>query len=212
MLSDSDLGSDERTELSDAISQNGTQLLNMIDNTIHLSKIETDAVEMRLAFCKVNNLVRDIYNRSRTIIPDSRSVKLHLDLDAPNPAFGFSTDANLLSETLNILVDNAIKYTMKGEIHIGYEMQRNEAIKFFVSDTGIGIPEEELENIFSRFYRVKNEINDFTSGSGLGLPIAQHYIQLLGGELKIETKSGKGTTFWFQLPFKEGEGYMKIVS
>lgn len=212
MLSDGDLEGAERIELSDAISQNGTQLLNMIDNTIHLSKIETDAVDMRSAFCKVNTMVRDIYNRSRAIIPDARPVKLHLDLDVPNPAFGFVTDASLLGEILNILADNAIKYTLKGEIRIGYEMLRNEAIKFFVSDSGIGIPEEELENIFSRFYRVKNEINDITSGSGLGLPIAQHYVQLLGGELQIETSPGKGTTFWFHLPFKEGEGYMKIVS
>ena len=212
MLTDSDLGNAERTELADAISQNGTQLLNMIDNTIHLSKIETDSVIMHPGFCKVNTLLRNIYNRSRTLVPDARPVKLHLDLDVPNPAFGFVTDSNLLGETLLILVDNAIKYTQSGEIHLGYEMMRNEAVRVSVSDTGIGIPEEEKENIFSRFYRVKNEINDVTSGSGVGLPIAQHYVQLLGGELQLETAPGKGTTFSFSLPFKEGEGYLKIVS
>jgi len=212
MLTDSDLGNTERIELSDAISQNGTQLLNMIDNTIHLSKIETDSVDMHTSFCKVNTLLRDIYNRSRTLVPDARPVKLHLDLDVPNPAFGFLTDTNLLGEAMLILVDNAVKYTQKGEIHLGYEMLRNEAVKFSVSDTGIGIPQEEIENIFSRFYRIKNEINDITSGSGVGLPIAQHYVQLLGGDLNIETTPGKGTTFWFTLPFNEGEGYLKIVS
>ncbi|MFW5774147.1 MAG: ATP-binding protein, partial [Tangfeifania sp.] len=212
MLTDSNLGNTERIELSDAISQNGTQLLNMIDNTIHLSKIETDSVDMHTSFCKVNTLLRDIYNRSRTLVPDARPVKMHLDLDVPNPAFGFVTDTNLLGETLLILVDNAVKYTRKGEIHLGYEMLRNETVKFSVSDTGIGIPQEEIEYIFSRFYRVKNEINDITSGSGVGLPIAQHYVQLLGGELNIETAPGKGTTFWFNLPFNEGEGYLKIVS
>jgi signal transduction histidine kinase len=183
----------------------------MIDNTIHLSKIETNAVEVQPTFCKVNTLVRDIYNRFTPLIPDSRQVKLNFDLDVPNPAFGFITDSRLLSEVLLILVDNALKYTQKGEIYLGYEMLRNEQVKFIVSDTGIGIPEEEKENIFSRFYRVKNEINDITSGSGLGLPIAQHYALLLGGELQLETTPGKGTTFSFLLPFKEGEGYLKIV-
>ncbi|MBW6535989.1 MAG: PAS domain-containing sensor histidine kinase [Mariniphaga sp.] len=212
MLAEGGLGSSERVELSDAISQNGTQLLNMIDNTIHLSKIETDAVDISMNFCPVNGLVRDIYNHYRTLIPDGRQVKMSMDLDIPNPSFGFVTDRRLLLETLQILVDNAIKYTRQGEIRLGYEMLGTDAIKFRISDTGIGIPPEETENIFSRFYRVRNEINDMTSGSGIGLPIAQHYVQLLGGELKLESTPGKGTTFWFTLPFKEGQGYLRVVS
>lgn len=212
MLAEGGLGGTERMELSDAISQNGTQLLNMIDNTIHLSKIETDSVNMALNFCPVNALVRDIYNRYRPLIPDGRQVKMKLDMDVPNSSFGFLTDRRLLLETLQILVDNAIKYTTQGEIYLGYKMVGTDAVKFTVSDSGIGIPKEEHENIFSRFYRVKNEINDVTSGSGIGLPIAQHYVQLLGGELKLESTPGKGTTFTFDLPFREGEGYLRVVS
>ena len=180
MLTEGGLNSSERTELSDAISQNGTQLLNMIDNTIHLSKIETNAVDLTMNFCAVNVLIRDVYNRFKPLIPEGRQVKMHLNLDVPHSAYGFVTDRRLLLESLQILVDNAVKYTTRGEIYLGYEMMRNELVKFTVSDTGIGIPQEELMNIFSRFYRVKNEINDLTSGSGIGLPIAQHYIQLLG--------------------------------
>jgi PAS domain S-box-containing protein len=202
----------ERMELSDAISQNGQQLLNMIDNTIHLSRIETEAIEVHLNFCKVNTLLRDIYNKYRPIIPDTRDVRIAMNLDVPNPVFGFETDEKLLREVLNILVDNAIKYTTKGEISMGYEMLLNEAVQFYVSDSGIGIPEDETENIFSRFYRVKNSINDTTSGSGLGLPIAQHYVSLLGSELELKSVPGQGTKFWFKLPFKEGKGFLKIVS
>ena len=212
ILAEGGLGSAERTELSDAISQNGTQLLNMIDNTIHLSKIETNAIDLSMNFCPVNTLMRDIYTRYKPIIPDGRQVKMQLNLDVPNSSFGFVTDRRLLIEALQILVDNAVKYTRNGEIHIGYEMRYNEEVKFTVSDTGIGIPKNEAENIFSRFYRVKNEINDMTSGSGIGLPIAQHYVQLLGGELKLKSDPGKGTTFWFSLPFKEGQGYLRVVS
>ncbi|SHE97057.1 PAS domain S-box-containing protein [Mariniphaga anaerophila] len=212
MLAEGGLGSSERTELSDAISQNGTQLLNMIDNTIHLSKIETDSVDLIMNFCPVNSLVRDIYNHYRPLIPDGRQVRMSMNQDVPNSSFGFVTDRRLLLETMQILVDNAVKYTKQGEIHLGYEMLGTDAVRFIVSDTGIGIPKDELENIFSRFYRIRNEINDVTSGSGIGLSIAQHYIQLLGGELHLESTPGKGSTFSFDLPFREGKGFLRVVS
>ncbi len=212
MLAESELANLDKLELSDAISQNGRQLLNMIDNTIHLSKIETDTVEVSMRFCSVNTLMRDIFNKYRIHIPDARQVKMFMNLDVPNNTFGFTTDQRLLNETLSILVDNAVKYTHSGEIHIGYEMLGVDAVRFRISDTGIGISQEEIENIFIRFYRVKNSINEVTSGSGIGLPIAQHYVQLLGGELKIESTPEVGTTFIFDLPFMEGKGYLRIVS
>ena len=212
ILADSDLDRDEKMELTDAISINGKQLLNMIDNTIHLSKIETQTVEIANKFCNVNGLLRDTYNKYLILIPDSKKIKLNLKIDVPNKYFGFETDPNILGEILSLLVDNAIKYTIKGEINIGYEMLRNEWIKFSVSDTGIGIPEEEYKRIFGRFYRVQNQINQNTSGSGLGLPIAQHYAALLGGELEFESSPGFGSKFWFSLPFKEGKGFLSIVS
>ncbi len=212
MLTEGKLKSSEKAELADAITQNGTQLLNMINNTIHLSKIETETVEVSMKFCEVNSLIKGIYNHYRPLIPDSRPVKINMHLDVPNPAFGFVTDSQMLKEILEILVDNAVKYTLKGEIWISYEMERNEQVKFIISDTGIGIEKEETDNIFSRFYRVKNEINDMTSGSGIGLPIAKHFIKLLGGELIMDTRPGKGTTITFSLPFREGEGYLRVVS
>lgn len=212
MLAESELANLDKLELSDAISQNGRQLLNMIDNTIHLSKIETDTVDVSMRFCSVNTLMRDIFNKYRIHIPDARQVKMFMNLDVPNNTFGFTTDQRLLAETLSILVDNAVKYTHSGEIHIGYEMLGVDAVRFRISDTGIGISQEEIENIFIRFYRVKNSINEVTSGSGIGLPIAQHYVQLLGGELKIESTPEVGTTFIFDLPFMEGKGYLRIVS
>ena len=212
MLAETEMETGEKLELSEAISQNGKQLLNMIDNTIHLSKIETDSVYLNIGFCKINTVMRDVYNRHLPSIPDSKDLKMRINIDVPNPVFGFETDSRLLSETLEILADNAVKYTTKGEINIGYKMIRNEQVKFVVSDTGIGIPEEEQENIFSRFYRVNNQINELTSGSGLGLPIAQHYVMLLGGELNLESTPEKGTTFWFTLPFREGKGFLKVVS
>jgi len=211
MLAEADLEPDEKMEITDAISQNAKQLMNMIDNTIHLSKIETQTVILDHKFCNINSILRNIYNKYLIIIPDSKPIKLNLKIDVPNKEFGFETDPAILSEVLSLLVDNAIKYTLKGNITIEYEMVRNEWIKFTVSDTGIGIPQDEFKNIFRRFYRVINEINESTSGSGLGLPIIQHYVALLGGELEFKSEEGNGSSFWFALPFKGGKGFLSVV-
>ncbi len=212
ILAESELDEMEKMELSEAIMINGKQLLNMIDNTIHLSKIETQTIVTIFKFCNINNLLRDTYNKYLILIPDSKNIKLNLKTDVPNKEFGFETDPILLSEILSLLADNALKYTLKGEINLKYEMIRNEWVKFSVSDTGIGIPEDEFKHIFDRFYRIKNQINETTSGSGLGLPIVQHYVALLGGQLEFESAPGKGSTFWFSLPFKNGRGYLSVVN
>jgi PAS domain S-box-containing protein len=212
VLAEAELDPEEKMEITEAVSQNGKQLLNMIDNTIHLSKIETQTVEIFNKFCNINGLLRDVYNKYLVLVPDSKNVKLNLRISVPNKEFGFETDPAILSEILSLLVDNAVKYTLKGEINIEYEMIRNEWVKFTITDTGIGIPEDEFVHIFDRFYRIKNEINETTSGSGLGLPIVQHYVALLGGELEFETAVGKGSKFWFSLPFKNGKGFLSIVN
>ena len=211
ILAETELSSQEKLEFTDAIAQNGKQLMNMIDNTIHLSKIETQTVIPDHKFCNVNSILRDVYNKFLVIIPDSKNVKLNLRIGVPNKEFGFETDQGILREIISLLVDNAVKYTEKGDIVVEYEMIRNEWVKFSVSDTGIGIPEEEFVNIFNRFYRINNKINETTSGSGLGLPIVQHYVALLGGELEFESKVNMGSKFWFALPFSNGKGFLSVV-
>ena len=212
LLAEAELTKKDRIEITDAISQNGKQLLNMIDNTIHLSKIETKSVDVKMKFCNINTLIHDVYNNYFVLIPDSKNIKLNMKLDVPNNEFGFVTDPNLLRETLNILVDNAVKYTLHGNISITYEMIQNKQVKFIISDTGIGIPKEEFKNVYNRFYRLENRVNEVTSGSGIGLSIAQHYVELLGGELEFESTPDVGTKFYFTLPFKEGRGFMVLVS
>lgn len=211
ILTESELEQDQKHEFSDAILQNSKQLMNMIDNTIHLSKIETQTVVVEHKFCKVNSVLRDVYNKYLVIIPDSKNIKLSLKIGVPNNEFGFETDPVILREIISLLVDNSVKYTLKGEIVIEYEMIRNEWVEFSVSDTGIGIPEEEFVHIFDRFYRIKNSINETTSGSGNGLAIVQHYVALLGGELEFESKVNVGSKFWFAIPFSSGKGFLSVV-
>lgn len=211
MLVDPDLEAEERFEVVNQISANGQQLLNMIDNTVHLAKIETDGLELSKTFCKVNQLLRDVYNIYFPLIPDNLDLRLSTEFAVKNPEFGFVTDFELLRSSMIILADNAVKFTRQGQIVIGYEMLHSKAIRFFVKDTGVGIPEDEFENIFSRFYRVPNEINRSTTGSGIGLSIAQHYVELLGGAIRLQSKEGEGSIFWFDLPLEGVKGYMELV-
>lgn len=211
ILAEMELEDEEKLELTEAISQNGRQLLNMIDNTIHLSKIETNEVIPSDRFCRINELLRDIYNQFFGLISANKPVTLSIVSEVKNKEFGFETDPVLLAGILSFFVDNAIKYTLKGSVTFGFEMIQNKQIRFFVADSGIGIPDDEKNNIFKRFYRVKNQINETTSGSGLGLAIARHYIELLRGEFSFESTVGMGTKMSFTLPFKKGAGYLKVV-
>ena len=129
MLADDSLDGLERLQLTEAITQNGQQLLNMIDNTVHLAKIETENIPVHTSFSKINPLLRDIYNAYFAELPDSKDIRISLKTDVATPEFGFSTDPQLLKEVMTILVDNAVKYTLSGHVTFGFEMVRNDYVK-----------------------------------------------------------------------------------
>ena len=101
-----------------------------------------------------------------------------------------------MTQLVTNLVTNAIKFTEHGTINFGYEL-RNDMLRFYVSDTGCGIPKEKQKDIFNRFIK----LNDFKQGFGLGLPICKSIVNDLGGEIGVESEEGKGSTFWFTIPY-----------
>lgn len=211
MLGEPGLTDYEREEFIQDISQQGNQLLKMIDNTIHLSKIETNAIELNFRFCPVNRLLKELYNQFYPMLPDNRDIRLKTVTDIRHEEAGFETDPEILKEILEELTDNAIRFTEEGLVQVGYRFKNPSSIEFFVEDTGPGIPEEERENIFLRFYVIEKDRRDHKSGSGTGLSIAQHFVALLGGELRLDTKPGKGSRFWFELPLLNPRGFMRII-
>ena len=194
------------------ISENSHLLLKMIDDTINLSKIETNTVDQKSGHTRINQLLRMLYSQFIEIIPAGKNVKLEIKAEVDSSDFGFFTDHNLLSEVLNKLIDNAIKFSTEGTVSFGYHLRPgNNLIEFFVEDQGLGILPEEQKHIFDRFFVGKSHRSDITC-PGLGLPIAQHFVALLGGELNVETEPGRGSRFYFSLPLREGKGYLRIVS
>jgi CheY-like chemotaxis protein len=114
------------------------------------------------------------------------------------------TDNTKLIQIISNLINNALKFTKDGEVEFGYSV-KEPMIEFFVSDTGIGIPEDQHKKIFDNFYQVENELSVQYGGTGLGLAISKAYSELLGGRIWLKSQPGKGSVFYFNLPNNKGE-------
>lgn len=212
LLAEPGLSDYEKEDFIHEISIHGYQLLSMIDNTIYLSKIETNTLELTSAFCNINQLLRVLFNQFYPMMPDNRDLQLKMSVAIQAEEVGFDTDPVLLRQTLHLLIENAIKFTNEGVISFGYKNKGSSTVEFFVEDSGPGIPKDEIENIFLRFYVIEKDRNSQKAGAGIGLSVAQHFVALLGGTLNLETEINKGSRFWFELPLTNPKGFMRIIS
>jgi len=210
MIASPDFDEEERKRFIEIIINNGRLLMEMINDMISISKIESKQVTVHKSFCKVNDLMVDLY-REYSIDISNKPIRIKLSNENANPKFGVSTDRYLLSEILKKLIDNAIKFTNEGEVEFGYEMDGKSKLKFFIKDTGIGIEKHNLERIFDRFHQIDNTKTRKYEGTGLGLAIAQHYAIQLGGKIEVESVVNKGSTFAFSIPFENGDGLLTVV-
>jgi len=109
------------------------------------------------------------------------------------------------------MIDNSLKFTEEGEIEFGYRMAENSAIEFFVRDTGIGIPEDQFEKIFDRFYQIDLRMKRMYGGSGIGLSLANDFVKMLGSKIVVESELGKGSRFSFLIPYDNANHHLRIV-
>jgi signal transduction histidine kinase len=210
MLAETDIPQDSRMQFIRDVENQGNSLLNMIENTIFLSRIETNTLDFRFSHVEINPLMKRIQRDFSLQLSSGSQVQLLLEQGILSEKAGFDTDPALLGEAVSRLLDNALKFTENGTIRFGYEAKGN-WVCFYVEDTGPGIPEHEKENIFMRFYVIESDRKARKSGLGLGLPLAQHFVALLGGELKLNSIPGKGSRFWFDLPLLNPSGFMRII-
>jgi len=198
LLSESDLELSDIKEYAQIINQSGNRLLDLINNIIDISKIESGNVNITLGDVKPYKLISDLVT-SFSIISSEKSLKILLNISPDFENKVIRTDASKITQIISNLINNALKFTKIGVIEVGFTIEAD-TIKYFVKDTGIGIPESHIEHIFDRFYQVDNSFSRNHEGAGLGLSICKGIAELLNGNIKIESQLNKGTIFWVNIP------------
>ncbi len=204
LLKDPDLEGEKRDLYLKHIEQSSKQLLNIIDDIIDISKIESGQLKISNRPVRINGIMDEIYSsffhRIRGDGPGQKRVTFNLEKGNESADFTVVTDDYRLRQVCNNLIGNAIKFTEDGKITFGYKLKKKRHIEFFVKDTGPGIPQNKMSMIFDRFGQVNQESYSQPSGTGLGLPISNNLVKLMGGEMWVESKVNKGSTFHFTLP------------
>ncbi len=200
LLKEPHLTGEEETEYIDLIQKSGERMLNLINNLINISRIEAGETMLQQSETPVNELMRDLYAFFKPEI-DKKGLRLNLKTGLPDNDSVIETDSGKLIQILTNLIQNALKFTSSGEIDFGYN-RSNSTLEFYVIDTGIGIAADMKEKIFDRFHQVDNTLTRTQEGSGLGLSISQAYVEMLGGTIRIESREGWGSEFYFTLPYR----------
>jgi CheY-like chemotaxis protein/anti-sigma regulatory factor (Ser/Thr protein kinase) len=178
-------------------------MLNTINDLMDISKVEAGQMDVETREINVNELIDYIQT---FFYPEAKQKGLDISCEKAldNSDSTIVSDKEKLYAILTNLVKNAIKYTEKGSIRFGYITKGN-YLEFFVKDTGIGIPKNELNTVFDRFVQVHHNLSSKYEGSGLGLSITKAYVEMLGGTIRVESQSGKGSQFYFEIPVKKGK-------
>lgn len=189
---------EERKEYLNIIEENNILLSQMISDILDLSQIETHTLQIHKADFDINILLEEILQSSRVRNKNER-IKIQLD---EMEYLNMYSDKIRISQIINNFINNALKYTVSGVIHLGCRaVDKGGALYFYVSDTGKGIPKDKQQDIFERYVQLGIGGN----GVGLGLSICRQLVKILGGEIGVVSEEGKGSTFWFKLPLLKRE-------
>lgn len=181
------------------IKYNSRQLMNIIDDILEISLIETNKIVLDHKTININTLIDGVIKSSKVRNTESEAVKLFTNCSLSNEEAFINTDETKLTQILSNLLNNALKFTNEGYIELAYSVKGND-LEFMVKDTGIGIDKKNFENIFSRFGQVEKGTSRKFGGTGLGLSISKAYVELLGGKIWLESAPKKGSTFYFTIP------------
>jgi PAS domain S-box-containing protein len=192
-------------QFANIINQRSNDLLDIINDILDIAKIESGQLQVNIEECNINDLFAEL--QSIFTGYQNRSGKQHIRLDfqkynGPDIIF---TDRVKLKQIMINLISNAIKFTEEGSVTAGCRIGENSELVFYVSDTGIGIPPEKQTFVFERFAQLNQNPGKIVGGTGLGLPIAKGLVNLLGGEITVNSGPGKGSSFSFTIATQPGQ-------
>ena len=199
LLNEPDLSSEEQQSFIEVIQRSGDRMLSTINNIIDISKIESGMMNVNIQEFNINEKMEFNYNFFN-LEAERKDILLSCKNGLPDKEANIKTDNEKVNGILTNLIKNAIKFTNDGSIDYGYK-KKGEYLEFFVKDTGIGIPKHNLQSVFERFRQVDESNSRLHEGSGLGLSISKSYLEMLGGKMWLESEEGKGSAFYFTIPY-----------
>jgi len=199
LLAEKNISEKDRHNYAKIVINSSNQLLSIVNDILDISQIEAGMISLKESNVSLNELMDNLYlfyNQKAT----KQNIQLNLEKELLPPNDIISTDEIKLNQILNNLLSNAFKFIEKGTVSFGYTLEKS-TIQFYVKDTGIGIKEEEQKKVFDRFVQAENRLTKKHRGNGLGLSICYKLVELLGGEIWLESEFKKGTTFYFTVPY-----------
>jgi signal transduction histidine kinase/CheY-like chemotaxis protein len=206
LLKEPKLTGDEQQEFIEIIEKSGARMLNIINDLIDIAKVEAGQMNISISETDINEQLRYIYNLFKPEV-ESKGMKLSIKPGFTAKEAVIKTDPEKIYAILINLVKNAIKYSNKGSIEFGYFLNNAREpgeLEFFVKDTGMGISKDKLEVIFNRFVQADIDDKLALQGAGLGLSITKAYVEILGGKIWLDSEEGKGSVFYFSIPYIPG--------
>jgi signal transduction histidine kinase/CheY-like chemotaxis protein len=186
----------QRKEYLEIIYRQTGKLMENITDLIEISKAASDQLDVNSTRFNVANLLHNLQQEYKAKLKDVAGDSVSLRLDLAGSVF-VCADHQKLRKVLEHLLDNAVKFTPEGEIRLGFEITDQQEYRFYVRDTGIGIPLEKQTEVFESFRQVDEGLSRQHQGSGLGLSLAKHYVEIMGGRIGLHSEEGKGTCFYF---------------
>ncbi len=211
-LSKSEITPGDRNDFIRIIHENGDLLLKIIDDILDVAKIEAGELKLVMTTLDLNSFLQGIYNQlqKQSHKMKKSNVKLIFKNGLPENRVLIKSDPDRLRQIFANLHTNAMKFTSSGSIETGYTLEPDNMLKFYVTDTGIGIPNDKHRIIFERFRQVDESPTKTYGGAGIGLTITKNLVNLLGGEIFIESYPDSGTTFYFTHPYEKIESWEKF--
>lgn len=190
-----------KNEFLSYIKKSGRDLISVVNDIIDISMIESNQINIVEREVDVNSLLKEIFELHQ-LINEKDTIAFQYSTGLEQEKCSILTDDQRLKQIINCLLNNAFKFTERGSISFGYKLEKD-YLKFFVSDTGIGISKNDQNIVFNRFAQAKDISSQCYRGTGLGLAISKSLVELLRGTIWIESQQGLGSTFYFTIPYKQ---------